>query len=105
MRKERPQARQPRPTGLRDCGLTLPCLPEYDGYLGVAWTGMVRTESHREEPTMGEHEDQRKQVARDRMRDLPAETAAGRIDPESLPEDQREELARRVPRAEEAEEG
>lgn len=54
---------------------------------------------------MGEHEDQRKQVARDRMRDLPAETAAGRIDPESLPEDQREELARRVPRAEEAEEG
>lgn len=55
---------------------------------------------------MGEHDErskkdeQRRKVADDRMRDLPAETAGGRIDPESLPEDQREELARRVPRAE-----
>lgn len=49
---------------------------------------------------MGGHEDQRKKVAAERMRDLPAETAGGRIDPESLPEDQREELARRTPRGE-----
>lgn len=42
-----------------------------------------------------------KKIAEERMRDLPGETAAGRIDPATLPEDVREELAKRVPRADE----
>jgi len=37
-------------------------------------------------------------IAAERMRDMPGETAAGRIDPATLSEDQREELAKRAPR-------
>jgi hypothetical protein len=44
-----------------------------------------------------------KKIAAERMRDLPGETAAGRIDPATLPEDEREELAKRVPRADDEE--
>lgn len=39
------------------------------------------------------------ELARERMRNMPGETAGGRIDPATLPEDEREELAKRVPRA------
>lgn len=37
-------------------------------------------------------------IAAERMRDMPGETAAGRIDPATLSEDEREDLAKRVPR-------
>lgn len=47
---------------------------------------------------MGQRDDELEKVAKERMRDMPAETAGGRIDPQSLPEDQREELSTRVPR-------
>lgn len=40
-----------------------------------------------------------KKLAAKRMKDLPAETAAGRVDPASLPDRDREELSRRVPHA------
>lgn len=44
-----------------------------------------------------------KKIAEDRMRHLPGETAAGRIDPATLPEDEREELGKRVPRGDDEE--
>jgi hypothetical protein len=43
-------------------------------------------------------EERLRRIARERMRHMPGETAAGRIDPATLPEDEREELARRAPR-------
>lgn len=49
---------------------------------------------------MTESDDARR-VAAERMRDLPGETAAGRIDPETLPDDQREELQKRAPQLDE----
>lgn len=42
-------------------------------------------------------------IAAERMRDMPGETAAGRIDPATLNEDEREELAKRVPHADDTE--
>ena len=51
---------------------------------------------------MADPEELRK-IAEERMRNLPGETAAGRIDPATLPEDEREELAKRVPRADDDE--
>lgn len=48
---------------------------------------------------MTERDDELRKIARERMTDMPGETAAGRIDPDSLPDDQRDELARRTPRA------
>lgn len=42
-----------------------------------------------------------REIARERMRDMPGETAAGRVDPNTFPKDEREELARRVPRSDE----
>jgi hypothetical protein len=44
-----------------------------------------------------------KKIAEERMRHLPGETAAGRIDPATLPEREREELAKRVPHADDEE--
>lgn len=40
-------------------------------------------------------------IAAERMRDMPGETAAGRIDPATLNDEQRAELADRVPGADE----
>jgi hypothetical protein len=51
---------------------------------------------------MSERDDELRKIARERMKDMPGETAAGRIDPDSLPEDQRDELAHRSPHAEPA---
>ena len=51
---------------------------------------------------MTERDDELRKIARERMKDMPAETAAGRIDPDSLPDDQRDELAERTPRADPA---
>lgn len=51
---------------------------------------------------MSEQDDELRKIARERMKDMPGETAAGRIDPDSLPDAQREELAHRTPRAESA---
>ena len=50
---------------------------------------------------MSEEPDDEREVARERMRDLPGETAGGRIDPATLPEDQREEPPRRAAREDE----
>jgi hypothetical protein len=50
---------------------------------------------------MSEERDAKREVAQERMRDLPGETAGGRIDPATLPDDQREELARRAAREDE----
>jgi hypothetical protein len=47
---------------------------------------------------MAEREDLDR-IAAERMRHLPGETAAGRIDPATLSENEREELAKRVPHA------
>ncbi len=47
---------------------------------------------------MSEPDEELREQARERMQDMPGETAAGRIDPETLPEREREDLARRVPR-------
>ena len=38
-----------------------------------------------------------RRIARERERHMPGETAAGRIDPSTLPDDEREELGRRAP--------
>jgi hypothetical protein len=53
---------------------------------------------------MTDRDEELRKIAHERMEDMPGETAAGRIDPDSLPEDQREELAHRTPRAESADE-
>lgn len=45
--------------------------------------------------------DELEEIAAERMRHLPGETAAGRIDPATLTDDDREELAKRVPHADE----
>jgi hypothetical protein len=42
------------------------------------------------------HEERLRRIAREREQHLPGETAAGRIDPSTLPEDEREELAGRA---------
>jgi hypothetical protein len=54
------------------------------------------------EPT--DDEERLRRIARERERHMPGETAAGRIDPATLPEDEREELARRAPRLDEEDE-
>jgi DNA-binding IclR family transcriptional regulator len=41
-------------------------------------------------------EERLRRIARERERHMPGETAAGRIDPSTLPDDEREELARRA---------
>jgi len=49
---------------------------------------------------MGKRDEELRKVARERMREMPGETAAGRLDPDTLPEREREDLARRAPRGE-----
>jgi hypothetical protein len=66
----------------------------------LAEAGLVDFET--KEAAMADPEELKK-IAEERMRDLPGETAAGRIDPATLPEDEREELAKRVPRADDDE--
>lgn len=45
---------------------------------------------------MGEHDEELRKIARERMQEMPGETAAGRIDPETLPDRERADLARQV---------
>jgi hypothetical protein len=46
---------------------------------------------------MPDREEELREVAKQRMRDLPGETAGGRIDPATLPDRAREDLASRAP--------
>jgi hypothetical protein len=53
---------------------------------------------------MSESEEELRRIAHERIEHLPGETAGGRIDPATLPEDEREELARRAARLDEEDE-
>jgi hypothetical protein len=50
---------------------------------------------------MPDRDEELREIAKERMKDLPGETAGGRIDPETLPERAREDLASRASRIEE----
>ena len=53
---------------------------------------------------MSESEEELRRIAHERIEHLPGETAGGRIDPATLPEDEREELARRAAHLDEEDE-
>jgi hypothetical protein len=50
---------------------------------------------------MADRDEELREIAKERMKDLPGETAGGRIDPATLPERARKDLASRAPELDE----